>query len=95
MSEPSEPAKPGMPRADFITGLVFALLGVAVVWASLDMPRFAERNANPYTIPGLVPGAVGAIILVLGVVLFVRAALRRRLAPGRAAPERRTRMSAG
>ena len=48
-----------MPRADFITGLVLMLLGVAVVWASLDMPRFEERNANPYTAPGLVPGASG------------------------------------
>jgi putative tricarboxylic transport membrane protein len=64
-----------MPRADFVTGLVFALLGLGVVWASLDMPRFAERNANPYTVPGLVPGALGAILLVLGVVLFGRAVL--------------------
>lgn len=64
-----------MPRADFVTGLVFTLLGLAVVWASLDMPRFEDRNINPYTIPGLVPGALGAIILVLGVVLFGRAAL--------------------
>jgi hypothetical protein len=63
-----------MPRADFITGLVLILLGVAVVWASLDMPRFAERNANPYTAPGLVPGLLGAIILALGAILFGRAA---------------------
>ena len=62
-----------MPRADFITGLVLMLLGVAVVWASLDMPRFEERNANPYTAPGLVPGVLGAIILALGAILFVRA----------------------
>jgi putative tricarboxylic transport membrane protein len=63
-----------MPSADFITGLVLILLGVAVVWASLDMPRFEERNANPYTAPGLVPGLLGAIILALGAILFVRAA---------------------
>jgi hypothetical protein len=64
-----------MPRADLVTGLVFALLGLAGVWASLDMPRFEDRNINPYTIPGLVPGALGVIILGLGVVLFTRAAL--------------------
>jgi putative tricarboxylic transport membrane protein len=64
-----------MPRADFVTGLAFALLGLAVVWASLEMPRFADRNINPYTVPGLVPGALGAIILVLGAALLVRAAL--------------------
>jgi heme/copper-type cytochrome/quinol oxidase subunit 1 len=63
-----------MPRADFLTGLVFALLGAVVIWASLEMPRFEERGGDPYTAPGLVPGALGAIILVLGAVLLVRAA---------------------
>ena len=69
-----ESPKPGMPRADLVTGLILALLGLGVVWASLDMPRFADRNVNPYTAPGLVPGILGAIILVLGAVLLVRAA---------------------
>jgi Tripartite tricarboxylate transporter TctB family len=64
-----------MPRADFVTGLVLIALGAAVIWASLDMPRFEERSVNPYTAPGLVPGALGAIILVLGGALFVRATL--------------------
>jgi hypothetical protein len=71
---PPQSPKPGMPRADFLTGLAFALLGLAVVWVSLEMPRFADRNINPYTVPGLVPGMLGAIILVLGAVLLVRAA---------------------
>jgi Tripartite tricarboxylate transporter TctB family len=76
VSDPAPPAGrvAGMPRADFVTGLVLALLGAAVLWASLDMPRFEERDADPYTVPGLVPGALGAIILVLGAVLVVRAA---------------------
>jgi hypothetical protein len=69
---PQGPA--GMPRADFLTGLAFALLGLAVVWASLEMPRFADRNIDPYTVPGLVPGVLGAIILALGTALLVRAA---------------------
>ena len=63
-----------MPKADFVTGLVLIALGLAVVWASLDMPRFEERGADPYTAPGLVPGVLGAIILVLGTVVLVRAA---------------------
>jgi hypothetical protein len=74
----SDPASsrlaPGMPKADFVAGLVLALLGLAVVFASVEMPRFEERDVNPYTAPGLVPGALGAIILALGTVLFVRAA---------------------
>ena len=63
-----------MPRADFWTSLVLIALGAAVVAESLRMPRFAELNINPYTVPGLVPGALGAIILLLGLVLCVRSA---------------------
>jgi hypothetical protein len=74
VTDHAPPGGAGMPKADFVTGLVLALLGAAVVFASLAMPRFAERDVNPYTAPGLVPGALGAIILVLGVVLLVRAA---------------------
>jgi Tripartite tricarboxylate transporter TctB family len=75
----SEPVPPGgrpagMPKADFVTGLVLALLGLAVLWASLEMPRFEARGGNPYSAPGLVPGVLGAIILALGAVLVVRAA---------------------
>jgi putative tricarboxylic transport membrane protein len=65
----------GMARADLVTGLVLVALGIAVVVESLRMPRFEHLNINPYTIPGLVPGAIGAVLLVLGAVLFVRAAV--------------------
>lgn len=61
-------------RADFLTGVVLMALGLAAFAFSLDMPRFAERNINPYTVPGLVPGALGLIIAVLGAVLALRAA---------------------
>ena len=64
----------GMVKADFVTGLVLIALGIATVVASLAMPRFAELNINPYTVPGLVPGALGVVILILGGALFVRAA---------------------
>jgi putative tricarboxylic transport membrane protein len=61
-------------KADFVTGLVLIALGIATVVASLGMPRFAELNVNPYTVPGLVPGALGVVLLILGAALFVRAA---------------------
>ena len=64
----------GMVKADLATGLVLLALGVAVVVESLRMPRFEHLNVNPYTVPGLVPGALGAVILVLGALLFLRAA---------------------
>ena len=63
-----------MVKADFVTGLVLIALGIATVVASLRMPRFEELEINPYTAPGLVPGALGLVILILGAALFVRAA---------------------
>jgi len=63
-----------MVKADFVTGLVLVVLGSAVVVESVRMPRFAELDINPYTIPGLVPGVLGVVILVLGACLCVRAA---------------------
>jgi Tripartite tricarboxylate transporter TctB family len=63
-----------MPKADFVTGLVLIALGVATVVESLRMPRFEHLNIEPYTVPGLVPGALGAVILLLGTALFLRAA---------------------
>ena len=73
-TDPSPPSS--LNTADFVTGIVLVTLGVAVVVASLDMPRFAERNINPYTVPGLVPGMLGAVLTVLGAALFGRAAKR-------------------
>lgn len=63
-----------MVKADFVTGLVLIALGIAIVVASAAMPRFEELQVNPYTVPGLVPGVLGVVILILGGVLFGRAA---------------------
>ncbi len=68
------PAPSGLTKADFITGIVLIALGLATVVESLRMPRFEERNIEPYTAPGVVPGILGTIILLLGTVLFLRAA---------------------
>jgi hypothetical protein len=64
----------GMARADFVTGLVLMALGLAVVVESLRMPRFEALQINPYTVPGLVPGVLGLVILILGGALAARAA---------------------
>lgn len=63
-----------MTRADFVTGLVFMALGGAALAASLAMPRFENRDVEPFTVPGLVPGILALVILVLGGVLAGRAA---------------------
>lgn len=64
---------PGMVRADLVTGIVLTALGIAALIACLDMPRFEERQINPYTVPGLVPGMIAAIIILLGFSLTLRA----------------------
>jgi hypothetical protein len=67
-------------RSDFIIGIVLALFGAVVVRESLVMPRFASIGADPVTAPGLVPGLLGGVIGLLGLIMVVRAALGLRAA---------------
>ena len=39
-------------KADLLTGVAIALLGLAVLVLSLGMPTFADRGVNPLTAPG-------------------------------------------
>jgi hypothetical protein len=61
-------------RADLITGVVLLVFGLAVVAESYGMPRLEERNINPWTAPGIVPGMLGIVIALLGAVLALRSA---------------------
>ena len=63
-----------MVKADFVAGLAFVALGLAALVESLRMPRFEHLGVNPYSVPGVVPGALGVVIALLGAVLVVRAA---------------------
>jgi hypothetical protein len=51
-----------MAKADFLTSLVVIA----------RMPRFERLAINPYTVPGIVPGLIGAVIAALGAILLVR-----------------------
>jgi len=55
---------------------VWALGGGVIVYASWTMDRLERHGAALYTAPGLVPGLLGLVLLVLGVVLAVRASRR-------------------
>jgi putative tricarboxylic transport membrane protein len=59
-------------RADLVTGVILAAFGLAAVAESYGMPRLAERNINPWTAPGVVPGMLGVIIALLGTILASR-----------------------
>ncbi len=68
--------------ADVIGGLVVTALGVGGLVESLRMPRFAERGADPFTVPGLTPGMICIVLTVLGVALILRAMAGRGGATG-------------
>lgn len=77
-------------RSDLIIGIILTLFGAVVVRESLVMPRFASIGADPVTAPGLVPGLLGGIIGLLGLLMAVRASFGLRAAasaaPASAAP---------
>jgi hypothetical protein len=69
-------------RSDLEGGVGWMALGGAILIASLRMDRLEEQNINPYTIPGLLPGLLGIVMLMLGFLLFVRSWRRGGLHPG-------------
>ncbi|WP_455383612.1 tripartite tricarboxylate transporter TctB family protein [Salinispira pacifica] len=66
-----------MARADFLTSIFFVAFGIAVLIMSAQMPTYEARGINPYSAPGIVPGFLGAIIALFGLILFVRSILRK------------------
>jgi Tripartite tricarboxylate transporter TctB family len=60
-------------RADLAGALVWIGVGAAIVYGSWTMDRLERYGAALYAAPGLVPGLLGLVLLVLGGVLAVRA----------------------
>jgi uncharacterized membrane protein len=61
------------PQADFIAAWVWVAFGLAVLIGAWRMDRLESQGATAYTAPGLVPGILGAVLLLLGLVLAWRA----------------------
>ena len=61
-----------MPKADFVTSIVLMTFGIWVVVHSIRMPRFENLGANPFSVPGIVPGLLGIVIFLLSLVVFLR-----------------------
>jgi hypothetical protein len=61
-------------RDDRVFGLGWAALGLAIVVESWRMDRLEQQHINPWTVPGLVPGLLGAVLALFGVVLAMRRA---------------------
>jgi hypothetical protein len=62
------------PQADFIAAWVWVAFGLAVLIGAWRMDRLESQGATAYTAPGLVPGVLGAVLVLLGLVLAWRAA---------------------
>jgi hypothetical protein len=60
-------------RVDLFSGLGWIALGAAIVHGSWAMDRLENLNINPYTAPGLVPGVLGAMIVLCGSLMTGRA----------------------
>jgi hypothetical protein len=58
--------------ADFLFGLFWAVLGASIAWGSYTMDRLERQGVEPYAVPGLVPGLLGMLLLVFGLVLALR-----------------------
>jgi prepilin signal peptidase PulO-like enzyme (type II secretory pathway) len=56
-------------REEFVSAGVFAALGAVIVMASWRMDRLADRGIEAASVPGLLPGLVGALMLLLALVL--------------------------
>jgi len=59
-------------RSDIRGGAIWIALGTAVVVESLRMERFESTGATLYTYPGFVPGLIGALVALLGLILMLR-----------------------
>ncbi len=66
-----------MNRADFVTSVVLLVFSVALVVESYRMPRLEDQGINPWSAPGVVPGFLGVILLLLAIGLFIRSLARR------------------
>ena len=75
----------GMPKADFIMGLILMVISLLIVVESLKIPRFEKDWGGFYAAPGFVPLILGITLFVMSLALFVRAVKNQgyRIIPGR------------
>jgi hypothetical protein len=74
------------PRADLVSALLWMAFGGAIAIGAWRMDRLENLHINKYEAPGLVPGLLGAAVLLLGAMLALRAIRRGALRPSATAP---------
>lgn len=61
------------PRADLWGGIVWIAVGLVIFRGSWIMDRLPHFQIEFYTVPGLLPGILGLVIALMGVILLGRA----------------------
>lgn len=64
-------------RSDLIGGAGWVVFGLVIVTGSVRMDRYESMGAELYTMPGFVPGMIGGLVALLGLVLMLRGWMRR------------------
>ena len=59
-------------RSDIWGGVAWVTFGSVILVEALRMDRFTSMGATVYTMPGFVPGMIGVVVMVLGLVLALR-----------------------
>ena len=78
------------PGSDPLSGAGWIAFGAAVLAASWRMDRLEGLHINPWSVPGLLPGLLGALMMLFGAALCARAPVAEGGEPVPAAPARRT-----
>ncbi len=61
-----------MDRKDFWGGIAWMIFGAGILGECLRMDTFSKMGATMYTMPALVPGIFGSLLIILGAVLALR-----------------------
>lgn len=67
-------------RADFYTSIILIAFGITATRMAMQMPLADARMHSVYSSAGVVPGILGIIITVFGIILFVRSLVKSRRA---------------
>jgi len=59
-------------KSDTVQGAFWIAVGGAIFYASWTMDRLASLGVKPFSAPGLLPGTLGAFIVLLGIAMLFR-----------------------
>ena len=70
--EPTPDELRAVAAGDLREALGWLVFGAAVLIGSIRMDRLEAQHINPYTVPGLLPGLLGLVMILLGSLLALR-----------------------